>query len=256
MIPTRRTLGLFAAASVVASMAPVAAQRAPAQERTNLPPEVLSLACAPSVAFSIPASPLRITGGQDTLVRMTHSPGDLITINAGRLHGIEVGQEFYARRLVVSERARISRETPATVQTVGWIRVYAVDDAMSLATITHPCDSINVGDYLEPFVLPIPPAASANRSLPDRNNYGRAMRGVDGRVTFGKGDYFIVNRGSADGVTPGAQFVLYRDKKQEQNFLYELGEAVAVEVRAESATLQVTMARDAIMEGDHVAQRR
>ena len=31
---------------------------------------------------------------------------------------------------------------------------------MSLATITHACDTIEVDDYLEPFVLPPVPAPS------------------------------------------------------------------------------------------------
>ena len=58
--------------------------------------------------------------------------------------------------------------------------------------------------------------------------------------SFGKGDYFVVDRGSDHGVEVGSQFVLYRDKKQAENFLFEIGEAVAVEVKAEMSTLQVT----------------
>ena len=33
-------------------------------------------------------------------------------------------------------------------------RAYAVDGEMSLATIEHVCDAVEVGDYLEPFALP------------------------------------------------------------------------------------------------------
>jgi hypothetical protein len=38
-----------------------------------------------------------------------------------------------------------------TVHTAGWVRVWAVEDGMSLATVTHACDAIEVGDYLDPF---------------------------------------------------------------------------------------------------------
>jgi hypothetical protein len=58
------------------------------------------------------------------------------------------------------------------------------------------------------------------------------------------------------GVTPGMRFVVYRDKKMPENFLFELGEAVAIEVREEDATLQVLVSRDAFMAGDYVAMRR
>jgi hypothetical protein len=200
--------------------------------------------------------PLRLTGGQDSFVRRSYSPGDLVTINAGTRNGISVGQEFYVRRPLVSRREPIARDTPATVRTTGWIRVYAVDDTMSLATVTHACDTIDVGDYLEPFVLPVVPTVDAERAPAQRENYGRVLVGQDRRRSFGKGDYFVVNRGSDHGVAAGTRFVLYRDKRVAKNFLFEVGEAVAVDVRPDSSTLQVLISLDAIQEGDYAAMRR
>ena len=142
------------------------------------------------------------------------------------------------------------------MRTTGWIKVYAVDDEWSLATITHACDTITIDDYLEPFTLPTVTPAAAERGKPERDNYGRVMVGNDRRRTFGKGDYLIVNRGSDHGITAGALFVFYRDKRQSENFLYELGEATPVDVKQDTATLLVTMSRDTINEGDYVAQRR
>jgi hypothetical protein len=127
---------------------------------------------------------------------------------------------------------------------------------MSLATVTHACDTVQVDDYLEPFVLPVVPTPSADRPKPQRENYGHVLMGQDRRRSFGKGDFFMVDRGSDHGVTPGAQFVLYRDKRLAENFLFELGEAVAVDVTPDSSTLQVTVSLDAITEGDYVAIRR
>jgi hypothetical protein len=54
----------------------------------------------------------------------------------------------------------------------------------------------------------------------------------------------------------GAQFVVYRDKLEPGNFLFELGEAVAVSVRPESSTLRATLSRDAFTAGDYVALRK
>jgi hypothetical protein len=189
-------------------------------------------------------------------VRYSHAPGDLITINAGSQNGIEVGQEFYTRRLLSSKSDPISHATPATLITSGWIRVWAVDDTMSLATITHACDTVNIDDYLEPFVLPTPPTVSSNKPKPQRDNYARVLSGDSRRRSFGKGDFFIIDHGSDHGVAKGAQFVLYRNKLQPGNFLYDLGEAVAVDVTPETSTLQVTVSRDAILAGDLVAIRK
>jgi len=245
---------LWLVSSVLGAAMPSAAQRAPTPEPTNLPPEVLSLACAPTLTFEEPATPVRVTGSQNSSIHQNFAPGDLITINAGTDNGIEVGQLYYTRRLVPRERQRsIGRDNPATIQTTGWLRIYAVDNTMSLATISYPCDAIHLYDYLEPFVLPTLPTVSTDRVSPQRGNYGRVMVGNDNRRSFAKGDYFVVDRGSDHGVTPGSRFMIYRDNLTWGNFLFELGEAVAVDVGPESSTLQATMSRDAFLVGDYVA---
>src|SRR5688500_13186959 len=170
---SRRTYRLLAAAGLLAAATPAAAQLGPAPAPTGIPADVLSLACAPTIAYEAPPMPLRVTGGQDTLVRRSHAPGDLVTINAGTANGIEVGQQYYVRRPLGSRRESITRATPASIRTVGWIQIWAVDDTMALATISHACETIDVGDYLEPFALPQVPAAEAARAPAQRENYGR-----------------------------------------------------------------------------------
>ena len=250
----------FVVLSAVALLAGTSthAQRGPAPSHTSLSPEVLSLACSPTAVLESPMMSLRITGGQDSFVRRIYGPGDLVTINAGAKNGIEVGQEYFVRRLQVDRRTPLSPDTPATVRTTGWIKVYAVDerDQLSLATITHACDTIEVDDYLEPFTLPVVPTVSKDRPKPERDNYGKVLVGSDRRTSFGKGDYFVINRGSEFGIEVGSQFVLYRDKKMANNFLYAIGEGIATEVKPEVTTVLVTLSLDAIEAGDYVALRR
>ena len=117
---------------------------------------------------------------------------------------------------------------------------------MSLATIEHACDAVQLNDYLEPFALPAVPSALPGRPPAQRSNYGRVLSGTDNRATFGKGEYVMVDRGSDHGVALGAQFVVYRDKLEADNFLFELADAVAVDVRPETATLRVTRAIDGV----------
>jgi len=258
MTSKTRITGILLASALAGGTA-TEAQRAPAATQLKLPPEVLSLACAPTLTYEAPTVELRITGGQDSFVRRIHAPGDLVTVNAGSDNGIKIGQEFYVRRVYAPGQKTISRDQPATVRTSGWIRIYAVDPKMSLATVTHACDTIEISDYLEPFALPQMPVASTSEAKPEKN-YGRVMMGTDRRRSFGKGDYFVLNRGSDQGVKPGARFVVFRNKhelgvQQPDNFLYELGEAIAVDVRKDASTLQVTLSRDAFTEGDLVAMR-
>jgi hypothetical protein len=249
--------GLAATAALLTALTvPAAAQRGPAPAKTNLPADVLSVACAPGIAFELPDRSLRITGGQDATRRRVWGPGDLITMNAGTDHGIEVGQQYFVRRVQVENAQKVSRITPASVATVGWIKVWAIEKEMSLATVVHACDTMEVGDYLEPFVMPTVAKPTAQILKPERDNYARIMFGTDLRRSFAKGDYFIIDRGTNFGLNRGDRFVVYRDKALYENFLYSLGDAVAVDVQEESATLQVTVSRDAFMEGDYVALRK
>lgn len=254
---TRTRLALTAAA-LAAIVVPVAAQKGVAPAETHLPSDVLTLACAPRATLEMPGMPLRITGGQDSFTRRNYQPGELVTINAGRQNGIEIGQRYYVRRVQVEYAQPVTPRAPGIIRTAGWVRVYAMDDQanMSLAVVEHVCDSIEVGDYLEPFVLPQVPQVAADTAKPERDHYARILRGSDNRETFAKGEFFTIDRGSSEGVFAGAQFVVYRDKREKDNFLYELGEAVAVDVTPTTSTLQVTLSRDAIASGDYVAQRK
>jgi hypothetical protein len=259
MRPTTRTTCIFLTGALLAASS-AGAQRAPLPAPTGLAPDVLALACAPSAAYERPVATMRVTGGQDAYVRRIHAPGDLVSINVGTNDGVKVGQEFYVRRVTALGQRTISRSQPGTVRTQGWIKVYAVDSAMSLATVTYACDTIEINDYLEPFVLPQVPTPSTTTAKPEKDNYGRVMLGTDRRRSFAKGDYFTLDRGSDQGVRPGSQFVVFRNK-HEQNvqqpdvFLFELGEAVAVDVKPDRSTLLVTMSRHAFEEGDLVAMR-
>ncbi len=254
---TRNGRRAMAAAALLAALAaPAAAQRGPAPTRPNLAPDVLALACGPRVAYGVPDQSLRITGGQDATARRVWGPGDLITINGGFENGIEVGQVYYVRRLQTKEHHPPSRETPGSIRTAGWVRVYATDPLLSLVTVVHACDTIDVGDYLEPFVAPVVPRPTAEIAKPQKENYGRIIIGEDFRRSFAKGDFFVVDRGTDHGVRPGDRFVIYRERNMDENFLYDLGEAVAVEVHEETATLQAIVSRDAFAAGDYVALRR
>ena len=66
----------------------------------------------------------------------------------------------------------------------------------------------------------------------------------------------MINRGSDFGIQVGSQFVLYRDKKMDENFLYAIGEAIATEVKGDVTTVLVTQSLSAIEVGDYVALRR
>ena len=68
------------------------------------------------------------------------------SLNGGVMNGIEVGQEYYVRRAQAATIGPVGRNNPVTVRTTGWVKVWAVDPKMSLVTVSHACDSIEIGD--------------------------------------------------------------------------------------------------------------
>jgi hypothetical protein len=253
-----RVIAAAVTAALAAFVAPgaVSAQTGPAWAVTHLPPDVLSQVCAPAAAYEVPAVPLRVTGGQSLEPRVSLSPGDLVTLNAGRSNGMQVGQEFFARRLQKDRDQTVSKATPGTIRTAGWLRVYAVDEEMSLATVVYACDAIEVGDFLEPFALPTAVPRRALAGKPERDNYARVLAGNDRRHTFGAGEYIVIDRGKDHGIEPGAQFVVYHDKHTPNNFLFRVADAVAVDVRETSATLSITSSLQAVSVNDYVSMRK
>jgi len=261
-------------AALLAAGGAVLAQTGSAPAGTHLPADIIELACAPTLAFEAPAPSLIVTGGQDASTRHMFHAGDLVTINGGSDNGIEVGQEYYVRMVQGEGGSGISRATPATIRTAGWVRVYAVDKTMSLVTVSHLCDTpIEIGEYLEPFIVPVVPIPDANPAKPQKENYGHILVGTDRRTMFAKNDFFTIDRGTDHGVTLGARYVIYRDKRRTETaklpittelpdiittpeFLYELGDAVVVDVKPESSTLMATSSRSAFLSGDYAAIRK
>lgn len=252
----RRSLTL--AGIVILLTGLVTAQRAPAPVPTGFSADQIVAMCAPAPA-DLPdrapvASPVRVTGGQAPIPRGAFAQGDLVTISAGERQGITVGQRFYTRR----PGQPITKKHPLTqevTRTSGWITVYAVDPDLALATVSHACTTVEPGDVLAPLQVPELPATDLRDLEPKRGDYARVTTGRDGRLTFGAGDVFLIDRGSRRGVQPGARFVLYHDRLIPGNFLYETGEAVAIAVGADASTLRVLKASSAIVSGDYAGQR-
>ena len=107
-----------------------------------------------------------------------------------------------------------------------------------------------------PLSPPIVTPARADAPAAQRSNYARILFGADRRESLARGDFFVIDHGSDHGVAAGARFVVNHDKQWAGNFLYEIGEAVAVDVKPDTATLQVTLSRSALRAGDYVAIRK
>ena len=235
-----------------------AGAQTPASPRLVPPPASVAadLACAPFLTYAPPKSQLRVTGSQDTYVKQMMGPGDTLVINGGVDQGLQVGQEYFVRRVTRTFGARgPDPNHPLPVHTAGRVRIVSMERKLSLATITESCEGVLLNDFLEPFVPPLLAETSID-GAPQFQHLGRVIAGDEGRWLVGNGEFITIDRGSDHGLVAGQRLSVFRDKRGAAGPLVEIGTVIAIAVRPDNATVQVLDVRDAIMRDDLVAVRR
>ncbi|HTG90856.1 MAG TPA: hypothetical protein VL914_11680 [Vicinamibacterales bacterium] len=231
------------------------------------------LACAPSIQTGkgAPAdeNPLRVIGSQDSAVKDLLGPPDVIVVSGGSNAGLQTGQRYFVRRLT---RSHADEDLPATIHTAGWIQIMGVDTSVATANIVHACDGILLDDYLDPFVEPRIAAKPFSGAVPQYENMGHIVTGVEGLHTGGTGNLMVIDRGTTDNIAVGQRFLIFRQKRDDiielagksaafvaaskEPPLVEIGQALVVSARPNDATVQITVAKTAITTGDLVAPIR
>lgn len=244
----------------VAAPAAVAAQTL--GPRTLTPWQVQ---CADLPLTGPPTSPLTVEASERGDGRLVASPGELVVIRAGTDRGLALGQSFVARRV---DRGRVDytgvrADRPGVrfgrdgyyggLRSTALLTIERIDARFSLARIVKACDQVEVGDILEPAVIPPIPAAAAMgpENFDDR---GEVLFGRDLRAIFGDGDVLSINRGSSHGVTPGTRFSIFHVQANDLP-MSERGEVVVLDVSENTSRAVVVRARDVVEAGDVIVRR-
>jgi hypothetical protein len=245
--------------SLVVLMTALSVTHASAQsERPLLTPLQAALVCGP-VTDVRPAAhdALRVRGAQDPRPRGLYGPRDLLVIDGGTGAGVQLGQEYFIRRGIRFGMPYTA--APRNASTVAWVRIVAVNESTAIAVVQHVCDAILRDDYLDPFVMPVTPVA-ADRDLPegelDFTILSRVVSGTESRDSGAAGDLMMMDRGTDQGVAPGARFAVYRDVKVGGMPLASIGEAVVVTTGRTNAVVRITRTRDAVHTGDYLVPRK
>jgi hypothetical protein len=243
--------------AIVASVVLVTAGAASAQiDNRALTPFETAVACAPPASLQKPeGAARRVLGAQDTVARDVYGQNDLLIVDGGTNAGVQLGQEFFVRRAIVAGTA----SGPRGAVTLGWIRVVAVNDSTAIASVEHFCDAISRLDYLEPYT---PPSVSADLERDDASgeldfgSLGRVLSGSENREVAGRGDWLMIDRGTDQGVAPGARFAVYRDMHSDGLPLASVAEGVVISTAKTTSVARITRARDAVASGDYVVPRK
>ena len=251
---------MFTLAATAALACTVSA--ASAQTAINTQPMTKSqmiVACSPPPVMSRePLDAPRIMGSQDVITRSSFGTPELLVINVGTNHGMQVNQQYFVRRLFRTAETHADK-LPHMVHTAGWVHIVAVNEAMAIARPDHLCSELRSGDFLEPFEAPSLPEgdilAPVTRGEQDFKNYSRVTSGPYDRLSAGRGEFVAIDHGSDRDITVGSHFAIWRDLKATGIPLTAIGEATVVSVGPSRAMLVVTRTRDAVFKDDIMVPR-
>ena len=147
---------------------------------------------------------------------------------------------------------------PHQVHTIGWVRVVAVNETTTIASVDHACGDILVGDFLEPFQMPALPgdvtAVDTTRE-PDFTSIGRCCTASDERRSSGAGEFMLIDRGMTRTCTVGGHYAIYRDLKAPGTPLTPSAKPRSCLVGPTMALIRINRARDAVFSGDLAVPR-
>ena len=251
---TRRRL-LSPASILIGAAIVLSSGRAAGQppDPVSEPGEPAEIACAPRLASPTGDRSVTVVGSQEGTAKSYFDVTDTLIISGGRADGVDVGQEYFVRRLV-SPRRLIQR-TGTVLHTAGWVRIVATEREASVAQVVGVCGSLQHGDFLERFQWPAPFTVGAPGE-PDYDHPGTIMFGLDGRSLLAEHDYFVLSLGEAHGLAAGQRLTVFRHTLGGLRAVTELGEAIAVAVETDSTTARIIHLRDIVEIGDLIAPQR
>ena len=233
----------------------IAALAVPPSAQTPVPPLLTAeaLACAPRLAPEDPVPAGLVLGAPDVPLRLLFGPDDPVLVNVGRAEGVSVGTQFFTQR----EEASPDPEAPTSAirvrLTSGWLRVVEVDEHSALAVVESSCVEVRRGDQLTPLQWPAAVSIAPAGTF-DYDDPATVLFGPEGRMTLGTGHFLVIDQGADRQIVPGQRVTIFRASPRDpQEPVTRLGEAVAVLVKATSATVLVLQTREPIRRGDRVA---
>jgi hypothetical protein len=188
----------------------------------------------------------------DDETKVLFAAGDTLLIEGGRQTGLEVGQNFVARRRFPTS-LRYGRNRSQVVMgehSAGLLQIVAAEDTVATAVVVYVCDEITRGDYLATFV-PEPVRAPEPPGAPVYDNAARLLFADAGQPLGVTGRMLILDRGARGDVRTGQRLTLFRRSRFGDGRPLVLGEGVVVAVRDDSATIRVEHATDAIFLGEN-----
>jgi hypothetical protein len=224
--------------------------------------EETALQCAMYVVGKEEDDSLYVIGSELGGDKVALAERDIVYLSKGSNDGVRAGDLYSLHHVSYPVRHPVTgRKIGTKVETTGWVKVILVKENTATAVIEESCIDVHAADYLKPFervnVPMVVPQPHADRLTPPTGKVDRYVVDLqDDAAMAGQGQFVIIDAGSADGISPGSVFSVYR-------IMYPsvptprsvVGEVTVVKTRDATSTAKITYSSQEIMVGDQVELR-
>ncbi len=213
-----------------------------------VPPHDRDSVCGPAKPGAAPESLGTIRSSRYVAEGGLYTTGAQVIIDGGVRNGLDVGQNLVVRHYF---RVRRFAGTDTTGEhTAGLVQIVAVSERSSIAVVIYACDELRQGDFLASF-KPEPIRPPEPRGNPDYDDAARILFADEGQILGAPRRLMVIDRGSEQGVRVGQRLTLFRRRlaRSPDN----VGDAIVVAIRTDSATIRVERVNDVISSGDLAA---
>jgi Carboxypeptidase regulatory-like domain len=234
---------------------PVRLPPPPRPQARPVPKELLASVCGPRQPTDVNLAVGRIVSHRDDENRQLFGPGDVLELSAGDNQGVSDGQNLVVRRRFrIGDKGAPLKYAEYGEQTAGLVQVVETRSDSSAAVVVYLCGELFAGDSVEPFD-PQPLLSALSPGTPQFDEPAHIVLGENGAVVAAERQMMVIDRGIMQGVQRGQRLTIFRRAKGARPVV-TIGDGIIVSVRADSATIRIERATDAVAVGDMVALHR
>jgi Carboxypeptidase regulatory-like domain len=234
---------------------PVRLPPPPRPQAKPVPREVLASVCGPRQPTEVNLAVGRILSHRDDENRQLFGPGDVLELSAGDNQGVSNGQNLVVRRRFrIGDKGAPLKYAEYGEQTAGLVQVVETRSDSAAAVVVYLCGELFAGDSVEPFD-PQPLLSALSPGTPQFDQPAHIVLGENGAIVAAERQMMVIDRGIMQGVQRGQRLTIFRRSKGDRPVV-TIGDGIIVSVRADSATIRIERATDAVTVGDMVALHR
>jgi hypothetical protein len=159
-----------------------------------------------------------VVGADDEREQNNYASGEFVYINQGSNNGVKVGNTYSVVRPRGQFQTKLSNKKGKLgfyVEEIGTVEIVRVRGDISVARVKNSCETILLGDLLQPLEVRNVPVSKSRPALdlfaePNGKTIGKIVMGRDARESFSRDQIVYIDLGAEDSVKMGDFLTIFR----------------------------------------------